>query len=78
MAVRMEAALGSQAAAVAFFGELASCAEADGGVESVRAICAVNAGRLAQKYPVSLANGFDQLRERLPREVALSVEASGF
>jgi hypothetical protein len=78
MAAQMAPALRSEAQANAFFAELRECALKDGNIEAVRASCAVNAGRLAEKFPERLGEGFKQVREKLPREILLSVQSSGF
>ena len=77
MSERMEVALASGPAAVSFFSELSGCALREGGLESVRAVCAVNAARLAEKFPVPLARGMADLKERLPRDVLQSLDLSG-
>lgn len=78
MADRMTAALQSEQAAARLFPELKQCAEGEREIESVRATCAVNAGRLAEKYAALFGMQYLKLRAGLPQEVALSVEASGF
>ncbi len=74
----MERALGSEPEARALFGELAACARDGQGVESARALCAVNAARLAEAHPEALGADYRALRAGLADELLQSVEASGY
>ena len=80
MAPRMREALGSPDRAHAEFARLEGCADDPAGREllQVRAICAVNAGRLARAFGDRLGGRYARLVGRLPEPVALWVRASGF
>lgn len=80
MATRMSQALSSPERAQAAFAVLEVCADDVTGREipQVRAICAVNAGRLAQVFGAELGERYGQLSNRLPERIALWVQASGF
>jgi hypothetical protein len=79
LAPLMEKALASEPAARDLFLELVECARLnpERSIASVRAICAVNAARLTDRYPRALRENWAQARATLPDDTRRALEAGG-